>query len=70
MRGGEGPSGAVSIWSCSPLFFGRPLNLELYMPFRIFAYSSNILKSNFDLMEYASLGDLEIGEVVLQVPLV
>jgi hypothetical protein len=46
------------------------LNLELYMPFRIFAYSSNILKSNFDLMEYASLGDLEIGEVVLQVPLV
>jgi hypothetical protein len=23
----------------------------LYMPFRIFAYSSNILKANFDLME-------------------
>jgi hypothetical protein len=42
MRGGEGPPGAVSIWSWSPLFFGRPLNLVLYMPFRIFAYSSNI----------------------------
>jgi hypothetical protein len=42
MRGGEGPSGAVSIWSWSPLFVGRPLNLVLYMPFRIFAYSSNM----------------------------
>ncbi len=51
MRGCEGPSGTVSIWSWSPLFFGCPLNLVLYMPFRIFAYSSNILKTNFDLME-------------------
>jgi hypothetical protein len=51
MRGGEGPPGAVSIWLWSPLFFGRPLNLVLYIPFRIFAYSSNILKANFDLME-------------------
>ncbi len=25
------------------IIFGRPLNLMLYMPFRIFAYSSNIL---------------------------
>ena len=51
MRGDEGPPGAVSIWSWSPPFLGRPLNLTLYMPFRIFAYSSNILKANFDLME-------------------
>jgi hypothetical protein len=50
-RGGEGPPGAVSIWSWSPLFFGHPLNLVLYMPFKIFAYSSNILKDHFDLME-------------------
>ncbi len=50
MRGGEGPPGEVSIWSWSPLLFGCPLNLVLYMPFRIFAYSSNILKTNFDLM--------------------
>jgi hypothetical protein len=27
------------------------LNLVLYMSFRIFAYSSNILKANFDLMD-------------------
>jgi hypothetical protein len=47
MRGGEDPSGTVSIWSWSPLLFGRPLNLVLSMPFRIFAYSSNILKANF-----------------------
>jgi hypothetical protein len=51
MRGGEGSPGVVSIWSWSPLFFGHPLNLVLYMPFRIFAYSSNILKTNFDPME-------------------
>jgi hypothetical protein len=51
MRGDEGPPGAVSIWSWSPLFFGRPLNLVLYMPFRMFTYSSNIFKDNFDLME-------------------
>ena len=49
-EGGEGPPGAVSIWSWSPLLFGRPLNLVLYMPFRIFAYSSNMLKASFDLM--------------------
>ncbi len=51
MRGGEGPPGAVSIWSWSPLCYGRPLKLVLYMPIRIFAYSSNIFKANFDLME-------------------
>ncbi len=51
MRGGKGPLGAESIWSWSPLFFGHPLNLVLYMPFRIFSYSSNILKTNFDLMD-------------------
>jgi hypothetical protein len=50
MRGGMGPLGAVSIWSWVPLSFGRPLNLVLYMSFRIFAYSSHILKANFDLM--------------------
>ena len=43
--GSNGPSGSVSIWSWSPLFFGDPLNLVLYMPFRIFAYSSNIFKA-------------------------
>jgi len=31
--------------------FGRPLNLVLYIPFRMFAYSSNILRASFDLME-------------------
>ncbi len=50
-EGGWGPPGAVSIWSWSPLFFGCPLNLVLYMPFRIFTYSSNILKTNFDCWE-------------------
>jgi hypothetical protein len=54
MRGGEDPPGAVSIWSWSPLFFRRPLNLVLYMPVRILAYSSNILKASFDLMESMS----------------
>ncbi len=43
--------GVVSIWSWVPLSLGCPLNLVLYMPFRIFAYSSNILKANFDLMD-------------------
>ena len=33
------------------LSLGHPLNLVLYIPFRIFAYSSNILKTNFDLMD-------------------
>ena len=56
MRGGEGPPGTVSIWSWSPLLFGRPLNLVLYMSFRIFAYSSNILKANFDLMDSMPVG--------------
>jgi hypothetical protein len=51
MRGGKGPFGTVSIWLWSPLCFGSPLNLILYIPFRIFAYSSNILKTNFDLMD-------------------
>ena len=46
-EGGMGPLGAV--------------NLVLYMPFRIFAYSSNILKSNFDL----KAGDGSTGGVVL-----
>ncbi len=51
MNGGEGPPGTVSFWSWSPLFFGRPLSLVLYMLFRIFAYSSSILKDNFVLIE-------------------
>ena len=58
MRGSEGPPGAVSIWSWSPLFFVRPLNLVLYMPFRIFAYSFNILKANFDLMDWIPAGGI------------
>ncbi len=49
--GTEDPPGTVSIWSLSLFFFVCPLNLVLYMPFRIFAYSSNILKTNFDLMQ-------------------
>ncbi len=54
MRGVMGPSGEESVWSWwtwVPLSFGRPLNLVLYIPFRIFAYSSNILKTSFDLMD-------------------
>ncbi len=49
--GGEGPPGTVSIPSWSSLFFGHPLNLVLYIPFRIFGYSYNIIKTNFDLMD-------------------
>ena len=30
---------------------GRPLNLVLNKPFKIFVYSSNILKDNLDLMD-------------------
>jgi hypothetical protein len=41
MRRGMGPLGAVSIWSWVPLSYGRPLNLVLYMPFRIFANKHN-----------------------------
>ena len=64
MRGGEGPPGAVSIWAWSPSIFGRPLNLVLYMPFRIFAYSSNIIKANFDLMDCdVCFRDLEVGRL-------
>jgi hypothetical protein len=51
MRGGMGPPGAESVRSWVSLSLGRPSNLVLYMPFRIFAYSSNILKANFDLMD-------------------
>ena len=52
MRGGMGPSGTVSVWSWVTLSLGHPSNLLLYIPFRIFfAYSSNILKTNFDLMD-------------------
>ncbi len=51
MRGGMGPSGAESVWSWVSLSFGLPLNLVLYIPFRIFVYSSNILKSNIDLKD-------------------
>jgi hypothetical protein len=61
MRGVEVPTGVVSIWSWSPLFLGFPLNLVLYIPFRIFAYSSNIFKDNFDLMDSMSHRDLEVS---------
>jgi hypothetical protein len=40
------------------------MNLVLYIPFRIFAYSSNILKANFDLMESMS-GSGTLKEVML-----
>ena len=57
MRGGEGPPGVVSIWAWSPSIFGHPLNLVPYIPFRIFAYSSNIIKTNFIIIyyEYANI---------------
>jgi hypothetical protein len=50
-RGDEGGYG--SVWDGVHLVMGAtifwtPLNLALYMPFRIFAYSSNILKTNFE----------------------
>jgi hypothetical protein len=54
MRGGMGPPGTESVWSWVPLPFGHPLNLVLYIPFRIFTYSSNILKASFDLMDSIS----------------
>jgi hypothetical protein len=44
VRLGRCPSGHGRLY-----FSGRPLNLVLYMPFRIFAYSSNIFKANFAL---------------------
>jgi hypothetical protein len=40
------------------LVSGHPLNLVLYMPFRIFAYSSNILKANFDVMDSMPAGGI------------
>ncbi len=53
-RGDE--EGYGSTWSGVHLVMGAiilwtSINLVLYMPFRIFAYSSNILKANFDLMD-------------------
>jgi hypothetical protein len=51
MRGGKGPLGTVSLWSWVSLSLGHPLNLVLHMSFRICAYTSNILKANFDLMD-------------------
>jgi hypothetical protein len=51
MRGGMGPPGAEFVWSWASLLLGRPLNLTLYIPFRMFAYSSNVLKATFDLMD-------------------
>ncbi len=52
MRGGMDPLGTVSIWSWVSISLGHPLNLVMYMPFRIFAYPSNILKTNFDLIDF------------------
>jgi hypothetical protein len=52
MRTDTGPSGTESIWSWGSLSLERPLNLVLYIPFRIFAYSSK--RSNFDLMDSMS----------------
>ena len=52
MRGGAGPIGSdcvlVEVLPSAVI----PLNLILYVPFRILAYSSNILlKANFDRMD-------------------
>ena len=51
MRGGTGPSGSVGVLVEAPLSVDFPLNLILYMPFRILVYSSNILKTNFDRID-------------------
>ncbi len=51
MRGDMDPLEVVSIGSWVPLSLGRPLNLVMYMSFRMFAYSSNILKASFDLLD-------------------
>jgi hypothetical protein len=48
MRGDKGPLGAVSLWSRVPIPLGLPLKLILYMPFKIFAYTSNILKASLN----------------------
>jgi hypothetical protein len=37
--------------SRSGLSVGHPLNLILYIPFKMLSWSSNILKTNFDLMD-------------------
>ena len=50
MRGGVGPLGAGSACAEASQSAGRPLNLVLYIPFTMFAYSSNNFKANFDPM--------------------
>ena len=51
MRGGAGPHVSDGVLVEVPPSVVIPLNLILYMPFRILAYSSNILKANFDRMD-------------------
>ncbi len=44
----------LSLWTVcvkSPPSAGRPVNLILYMPFSIFAYSSKIYKADFERMD-------------------
>ena len=50
----------VSPWS------DLSLNLMLYIPFSVFAYSSNIFITSLDLM--GSIGDLEVFQVFLEYP--
>ena len=51
MRGGTGPPGSDGDLVEDPSLVDFPLNLILYMSFRIFTYSSNIWKDNFDRMD-------------------
>ena len=51
MRGGAGPPGSGGVLVEAPPSADFPLNLILYMPFRILSYSSNILKANFHRMD-------------------
>ena len=51
MRGGAGPPGSDGVIVEVPASAVIPLNLILYMPFRILAYSSNILRANFDRID-------------------
>ena len=49
------------------LSFGHPLNLILYIPFKMLSCSSNILKTNFDLMDSIPVsGTLEYSKRVLR----
>ena len=61
MRGGTGPHGSGVVLVEAPQSAGFPLNLILYMPFRILTYSSNILKASFDRMASMLVQDDEFS---------